>query len=123
MKRVLLGIRSHQVVALLGIGLLILSGCAGNARAPQNIEEGLFAAANYGLAMTRSVNESKHTGMITAEQHEGALVMLQQAHDTVEAGFVAYRLGDFTEAESKLEAADMVLQTLALLVQRFGDPA
>ncbi len=107
------------------LAILILAfaaGCDSMARKPQTIEEGLYASAKYGETLTHSLNDARRQGAITTEQHMGALDVLQETHDGLQAGLDAYRLGNYSEAQNRLDVAEAALRSIALLVERYGEP-
>lgn len=104
-----------QIVIL----LLLLAGCEHFPRAPQTIEEGLYATAKWGASLTHSINHARQQRTISRAQQVAALNVLQDAKDTVDAGLEAYRVGNYREAQSALDIAEAALRSIAVLVNRF----
>lgn len=115
--------RSYLGQIVLAILILAFSfGCENLARKPDTLEEGLYAAAAYGVTLTRAVNDARRSGAISREQHQGALDVLQETKDGLQAGLDAFRVGDYGGAQSRLDVAEAALRSIALLVERYGDP-
>jgi len=98
-----------------------LVGCPSTQRAPESIEEGFYVTAVYGKALTESVNEAYITRSISKNQQMKALNILQDAKNGVQAGVAAYNLGDLSEAQTRLDAVEAGLRTVAMILAHIED--
>ena len=107
------------------LAVLILAfsfGCENMARKPLTLEEGLYASASYGTTLAQAVNDARRQGAITFEQHMAALDVLQETKDVLQSGLDAYRAGDYSGAQSRLDVAEAALRSISILVERYGEP-
>lgn len=103
------------------VALAAMSACQETPRSPQSFEESVYIATEYATGMARSVNLSYEQQLLTKEQQLAALDLLEDAHNSLQAATDAYRTGDFRNAETRLDLAEGVLRTVALILARVSE--